>query len=78
MKFLLSRKDPLWHTPDTIDNSRVFSVLSILIYLLRIIAPHSKWKQRMFSLMQKYDKIPLSVMGFYDGWTDNELWKDLN
>jgi abortive infection bacteriophage resistance protein len=77
VKPLIPNKNPLWHTPETIDNSRIFSVLTILNYLLRIIAPHSEWKQRIYSLLQKYNQIPRSVMGFTNKWTDNELWKDL-
>lgn len=77
VKPLIPNKDLLWHTPQTIDNSRVFSIVSILNYLIKTIAPQSEWKQQLFDLLKKHKKIPRSVMGFHSGWRNNELWKDL-
>lgn len=75
VKPLIPNKDPLWHTPRTIDNSRIFSVLSILNYLLKIIEPKTEWEQRVIDLVQYNNKIPSSVMGFYPEWKKNGLWK---
>lgn len=75
VKPLIPNKDPLWHTPRTIDNSKIFSVLSILNYLLKIIEPKTEWEQRVIDLVQYNDKIPSSVMGFYPEWKKNGLWK---
>lgn len=77
VKPLIPNKDPIWHTPRTIDNSRVFSVLSILNYLLQIIEPKTEWGQQVIALVQNNDKLPSSVMGFYPEWKENELWKDI-
>ncbi len=76
VKPLIPNKNPLWRSPEVIDNSRVFSILTILNYLLRIIAPQSEWRQRLYNLLQEHDKIPRSVMGFSEKWMENELWKD--
>ncbi len=76
VKPLIPNKNAIWHNPKTIDNKKVFSVLSILTYLLKIIEPDSIWQKRIFELIKENDQVPLSVMGFYDGWENCSLWKN--
>lgn len=69
------KKHPQWHTPVSIDNNKIFSILSILYYLLKIKAPQSNWKNRVADLLDLYNEIPLRIMGFPAEWEKHELWK---
>ncbi len=69
-------KYPEWHDPVVIPQHRVFGILTILNYLLRIIAPQSQWKCRLFALLDEYKGISRWSMGFPDNWKDSPLWKD--
>jgi len=68
-------KYPEWHEPVAIPQNRIFAVLTILRYLLRIMAPRSKWKERLFELLDEYPDISRSSMGFLDNWKNSPLWK---
>ncbi len=70
------RNVPKWHDPFTIERDRVFAVLSLLYYMIQIIAPQSAWRQRLLELIVKYSKdIPLNQMGFVDGWQEHAVWR---
>lgn len=77
VKPLIPRKNkfPQWHIPVEIKQNRVFGVLTILNYLLKIIAPQSKWKVRLFNFLEEYPEISRWSMGFPDSWKESELWK---
>ncbi|MFC1566600.1 Abi family protein [bacterium] len=68
-------KYPEWHEPIPIPQNRIFSVLTILRYLLQIIAPQSKWENRLFTLFDEYSEISRWNMGFPDNWKESLLWK---
>jgi len=69
-------KYPQWHRPVEIPQDRIFGVLTILRYLLKIMAPNSKWKHRFLSLLEEYPEISRWSMGFSDNWQESLLWKD--
>lgn len=68
-------KYPQWHEPVLIPQNRIFGVLTILRYLLRIIAPQSQWEARLFTLLNEYPEISRWSMGFPDNWKESSLWK---
>lgn len=68
-------KNPDWHAPVSIDNGRVFAILTVLRYLLAIIAPQSDWPSRLKELLHSYPDIPLDEMGFPANWDDCPIWK---
>ena len=78
IKPLIPKKNkyPQWHAPHTIPNNKIFSVLTVIVYLLKIVAPTSNWKNRFFNLLNEYSEINLKDMGFYKDWENNPIWKD--
>jgi len=74
-KPMIPRKDERWHRPVEIPNARIFGMLTILRYLLTIIAPQSGWPGRLRSLLEEYPDIPLRQMGFPDGWNRCPIWE---
>jgi len=66
---------PDWHGPLGPKNNRIFFVLTMLRLLLRAIAPHSDWRQRVFDLFDAFPTIPLDPMGMHPRWRDHPLWQ---
>jgi len=69
------KHDPSWHVGGTIDNSRVFAVLTLLAYLLDRVAPGSGWKGRVKQLFDEHPGVPDSIVGCPAGWRDHPLWR---
>ena len=72
----IPKRNKHWFAPIQINNSRVFCVLTMLAQLLKVVAPQSSWKERLFDLFKDYKNIPLSKLGFPKGWEDIDMWKD--
>lgn len=70
------RKHPQWHQPIEIENNRVFAILTIIKYMLNIIAPQSDWPKRLNKLLDEYSEIPRKSMGFPDNWQDCPIWNE--
>jgi abortive infection bacteriophage resistance protein len=66
---------PEFHTPRSIDNRRVYAVLTLLRYLLRIIDKQNDWQFRLEKLLQTYPDIPTHSMGFPTDWKNCPIWK---
>ena len=56
-------------------NHRIFVILTILKHMINIICPQSKWKQRLYDLLDEYPDIPRLNMGFPVNWKENNIWK---
>lgn len=52
----------------------MFSILTILKYMLTRIAPQSNWLGRLDDLLQEYPDIPLLPMGVPDNWKECPVW----
>lgn len=69
------RHRPEWYAPFQFDNRRIFTVLTLLRYLLGYIDPQSDWQNRFEALLQAYPEIPLNWMGIPKNWRDSLIWK---
>lgn len=59
-----------------IRNNKLFSYLSIILYLLQIISPDSSFKDNLLSLVKNRPKlVELKDMGFPNQWQDFTLWE---
>jgi len=67
----LPEKSAAWKD---VSNTRIYSVLAMIQYLLRQINPQSTWRQRLISLLNDYPQISVSVMGFPDSWQESSIW----
>ncbi len=70
-----SKNLPIFHTPDSIPNQKIFGSMSLLKYFMDIIAPQSRWKKSFFALIDEHPNIPLSAMQIPENWRDYDLWK---
>ncbi len=66
---------PDWHRPGTVDNSRVYAVLTICKHCLNCIAPQSRWPDRLRGLFAEYPLMPIREMGFPVNWETCPIWK---
>lgn len=69
-------KHPQWHAPVAVASDRMFGVLTILHYLLKQVAPQSRWRDRLTALFDRHPGVPLRFMGFPDNWMACPIWKD--
>ena len=69
------RHNPEWHDLVQFDNSRVFTVLSLINYLLNFIEPKNDFRVRLENLLYIYPEIPIRAMGFTPNWKDSPIWK---
>jgi abortive infection bacteriophage resistance protein len=69
------RHAPEWHVGGTMDNSKIFAVLTLLGYLLDRVAPGSGWKERVKLLFDEHPGVPESVVGCPPGWRSHPLWR---
>ncbi len=65
---------PDWHSPFTVENDRLFVVLTICNYCLRLIAPQSRWPVRLRELLKEFAAVPQREMGFPDNWRACPIW----
>lgn len=66
----------VFHTPNSILNDQMFGTLSLLRYLMRIVAHQSRWSTRFSSLMEEAPSDSLRMMGFPENWKEYELWAE--
>ena len=68
--------DVVWdHYRQPPASDKVYAVLAILQYLLRVIAPQSHWADRLECLWTvKQLVIPIQRMGFPTDWKDCPIW----
>jgi abortive infection bacteriophage resistance protein len=66
----------------TLNNKRSFYFLCLLKYLLNIINPPNRLKEKLLALFEKYPQVPIRYMGIphdKDGkvlnWANEALWK---
>jgi abortive infection bacteriophage resistance protein len=69
-------KYPDWYQPVPVSSGRIFAVLTILCFLLKQIAPNSKWQNRFQDLLIRYPEVSLHDMGFPDNWKNCSIWRD--
>lgn len=59
--------------------SRLYCVLCILIYLLKVIGPKSSWRDRLREMIDEFpvstQQLSISEMGFPKGWESQDFWQ---
>jgi abortive infection bacteriophage resistance protein len=69
------KNDPRWYQPRAMPNNRLFTILTIVQYLMNTILPGHAWKNKVVALLAEYPQIPLRPMGIPTDWQVNDLWK---
>lgn len=70
----LQKDYPEWHQPRTIQNNRVFAVLTISKWCLDRVAPQSRWVDRCRTLLNDFPAVPRVSMGFPADWELCPIW----
>jgi len=71
----------VWHTVNSNTgaikniNNRTYYILSMIIYLSKVVNPKTKFKDKFIALLTKYPNVDTSAMGFTNNWKQEELWK---
>jgi abortive infection bacteriophage resistance protein len=60
---------------ETSIQTRTYSILSATIYLLNIINPYHRFREKFFKLMKKYNNVDYAALGFTSDWKSEPLWQ---
>lgn len=71
------RKYPEWEFFKHEYTGRIFIILTICRHCLAIIAPQSKWPQRLINHFNLHPRVPLRSMGFPNDWRESFFWANL-
>lgn len=71
-----TRFDLVWRDPVDVfaAQHRLFAAITLLRYMMAIIAPQSQWPDRFVNLLSAYPDIPLLQMGFPENWRTCPIW----
>jgi abortive infection bacteriophage resistance protein len=63
--------------PGTVPNGNcLYASLIIIQIFIKVIAPHSTWKEKLKDLvLKKHSNIPVSTLGFPKEWETMDFWK---
>lgn len=67
--------DNLWLVNNSIENKRVYFVLSMIIYLMNTINPKHSIQAKLKTLLENFPAIKTEAMGFPVNWEEEPLWK---
>lgn len=59
-------------------SARLYSVICILIHMLKIISPNSSWRDRLRDMVKQFPCVPtlsISDMGFPAQWQQQDFWQ---
>ena len=65
----------IWISNKQVGNNRLFYALSMIIYLLNIVNPNHKFKQKLENLFRRYPNVDTKAMGFPANWHTESLWE---
>lgn len=55
---------------------KAYFILSMIIYFLNTVNPNHTFTERFLMLLDKYENVDVTAMGFPANWKDEELWRD--
>jgi abortive infection bacteriophage resistance protein len=58
-----------------VQEKKPFVVISTMVYLCNAINPHNEIKNKLLALFNNNPNIPISKLGFFNGWQNEPLWK---
>lgn len=56
------------------NTEKVYYLLSIILYFLKIVNPNNTFPVRLRTLLNKYPNVDVTAMGFPKGWQEEEFW----
>ncbi len=72
----LPKKLQEWNDPRfPVNPTRIYSILTIARFLLRVIVPQSHWVLRLKAHLDEFQDIPRLSMGIPEGFENSALWR---
>ena len=74
------KHSPDWYEPvkiaTSVNKGKLFPILTILGYMLKVIIPESGWMSRLTELLENknFEIVPKNIMGFPENWESSPLW----
>lgn len=66
--------DSLWVKHNSDKPRRIYTVLCILGYLMRLVSPNTSWDFRLLELLNEFPEVDRAAMGFPKSWKDDPFW----
>ena len=61
-----------------VANNRLYYILAIMQYLLRIVNPATTFALRLSSLINEFPQVDIAAMGFPADWESKSIWSNPN
>lgn len=61
-----------------VANNRLYYILTIMQYLLRIVNPATTFALRLSSLINEFPQVDIAAMGFPADWESKSIWSNPN
>jgi len=77
-KFENSKSGKVWLTHEevnTVQSSKLYYFLCMVLYLLQTINPNSKFKHHFWGLLSDFPSVDVKYMGFPEEWREHPLWR---
>jgi len=77
-KYKYLKPDKVWLSDvevNTVQSSKMFYFLCIILFFMQTINPNSKFKKHLFDLFIKFPDVDVRYMGFPRNWEEHPLWK---
>ncbi len=62
---------------ENIHRPKPFIAISTMVYLCNAINPNNEIKNKLLALFNNNPNIPISKLGFFNGWHNEPLWKQV-
>ena len=63
-----------WLSSQNISHNKMYIILAIIAYLLDTITPHNSFRKKIKELIEKYDTVDTTAMGFPNEWLSDSFW----
>jgi abortive infection bacteriophage resistance protein len=65
----------LWLSNKEIDNSKIYAIICVMVYLFDSILPEHDFRAQIFTLFENYPGINPSLLHFPNNWQNDNFWK---
>lgn len=78
VKMLIPGKKPVGLSAafNPMQDRRLYNTLTMLAYLIGVVSPVFRWRQRLKTLIHATPQIDVADMGFPVGWAQRAIWRE--
>jgi abortive infection bacteriophage resistance protein len=58
------------------EPKKIYNTIVMILHFLKISSPDFQWRNHLINLLNEYDEVEVSRMGFPSSWEDMDIWND--